>query len=110
MLSEQAKTRKDQIALTAIDIISEGGTQNLSMVKIAERIGVTDAALYKHFKSKMTKFKIDAENLKSGNFAITHFEYQKHRLIFPHIHPTTLDSHFPHLLTVLLLGWSCSVY
>lgn len=52
MLNKQAKTRKEQIALTAIDIISEGGTQNLSMLKIAERIGVTDAALYKHFKSK----------------------------------------------------------
>jgi len=52
MLQKQAKSRKEQIALTAIDIISEGGTQNLSMLKIAERIGVTDAALYKHFKSK----------------------------------------------------------
>ena len=52
MLQKQAKSRKEQIALTAIDIISEGGTQNLSMYKIAERIGVTDAALYKHFKSK----------------------------------------------------------
>ena len=49
MLQKQAKSRKEQIALTAIDIISEGGTQNLSMMKIAERIGVTDAALYKHF-------------------------------------------------------------
>ena len=52
MLHKRAKSRKEQIALTAIDIISEGGTQNLSMLKIAERIGVTDAALYKHFKSK----------------------------------------------------------
>ena len=52
MLHKQAKSRKEQIALTAIDIISEGGTQNLSMLKIAKRIGVTDAALYKHFKSK----------------------------------------------------------
>lgn len=52
MLQKLAKSRKEQIALTAIDIISEGGTQNLSMLKIANRIGVTDAALYKHFKSK----------------------------------------------------------
>lgn len=61
MLSTQAKSRKEQIALTAIDIISEGGTQNLSMIKIAERIGVTDAALYKHFKSKneMLLFMVD---------------------------------------------------
>ena len=61
MLQKQAKSRKEQIALTAIDIISEGGTQNLSMLKIAERIGVTDAALYKHFKSKneMLLFMVD---------------------------------------------------
>ncbi len=61
MLNKQAKTRKEQIALTAIDIISEGGTQNLSMLKIAERIGVTDAALYKHFisKNEMLLFMID---------------------------------------------------
>jgi AcrR family transcriptional regulator len=61
MLQKLAKSRKEQIALTAIDIISEGGTQNLSMIKIAERIGVTDAALYKHFKSKnkMLLFMID---------------------------------------------------
>ncbi|MCK5456825.1 MAG: TetR/AcrR family transcriptional regulator [Melioribacteraceae bacterium] len=61
MLQKQAKSRKEQIALTAIDIISEGGTQNLSMLKIAKRIGVTDAALYKHFKSKneMLLFMVD---------------------------------------------------
>ena len=69
MLSKQAKSRKEQIALTAIDIISEGGTQNLSMLKIAERIGVTDAALYKHFKSKneMLLFMVDIiENMLIG--------------------------------------------
>ncbi len=52
MLSKYAKSRKEEIALAAIDIISENGAKNLTMVKIAERIGVTDAALYKHFKSK----------------------------------------------------------
>jgi AcrR family transcriptional regulator len=45
-------TRKAQIINAAMDIISEGSSQDLVMIKIAERIGVTDAALYKHFKTK----------------------------------------------------------
>ncbi len=46
-------------------IISEEGLHNLVMVKIAKRVGVTDAALYKHFSSKdeMLLFMIeDLEN------------------------------------------------
>jgi len=35
-----------------MEIIAEEGMHNLVMVKIAKRVGVTDAALYKHFKSK----------------------------------------------------------
>jgi AcrR family transcriptional regulator len=45
-------TRKQQIALTAMQIISEEGLNNFAMIKIANRIGVTDSALYKHFKTK----------------------------------------------------------
>jgi len=35
-----------------MEIISEEGLHNLVMVKIARRVGVTDAAIYKHFRSK----------------------------------------------------------
>ena len=35
-----------------MEIISEEGLHNLVMVKIAKRVGVTDAAIYKHFRSK----------------------------------------------------------
>ncbi|MFC1889024.1 TetR/AcrR family transcriptional regulator [Thermodesulfobacteriota bacterium] len=45
-------SRKQQIARAAMEIISEEGMSKLVMARIAERIGVTDAALYKHFKSK----------------------------------------------------------
>ncbi|MFA7289950.1 MAG: TetR/AcrR family transcriptional regulator [Melioribacteraceae bacterium] len=47
-----SETRKLQIIKAAMDIIAEGGSKSFVMVKIAERIGVTDAALYKHFKTK----------------------------------------------------------
>lgn len=52
MVRIASETRKAQIINAAMDLISEGSTQNLAMVKIAARIGVTDAALYKHFKTK----------------------------------------------------------
>lgn len=45
-------SRKQQIARVAMEIISEEGLHNLVLVNIARRIGVTDAALYKHFRSK----------------------------------------------------------
>lgn len=47
-----SETRKAQIVKTAIDIIAEDGSGNLVMLEIAKRIGVTDAALYRHFKTK----------------------------------------------------------
>jgi AcrR family transcriptional regulator len=45
-------SRKDSIILTAIEIIDELGIQGLSIKEISTREEVTDAALYKYFKSK----------------------------------------------------------
>lgn len=45
-------SRKGQIAHAAMEIIGEEGFSNLVMVRIADRLHITDAALYKHFKSK----------------------------------------------------------
>lgn len=44
--------RKDQIVLVALQLLSEHGMKKLTMKNIAEKIGFTDAALYRHFKSK----------------------------------------------------------
>jgi len=44
-------TRRDSIILAAIDIISESGIQNLSTKGIAEKQGISESILYKHFKS-----------------------------------------------------------
>ncbi len=52
MAKTGAVSRKQQIARAAMEIISEEGLHNLVMVKIAKRVGVTDAAIYKHFRSK----------------------------------------------------------
>lgn len=45
-------SKKEQIILRAIDIIDELGIDGLTVRKLAEKQGVTEAALYRHFKSK----------------------------------------------------------
>lgn len=44
--------RKEQIIYAALQLVSEQGMKNLTMKNIAEVIGFSDAALYRHFKSK----------------------------------------------------------
>lgn len=45
-------SRKEQIVTTTISLIHEVGIQNVSMKEIGRREGVSEASLYKHFKSK----------------------------------------------------------
>jgi len=51
-MPEMRKSRKEQIINSALEIISEEGVKNLTMKRIANRIGISDAALYRHFKNK----------------------------------------------------------
>lgn len=44
--------RKDSIVLTVVDIIDEHGIQGLSTKKIAQRQGVSEGTLFKHFRNK----------------------------------------------------------
>lgn len=45
-------SRKERIIISTIDLISENGIKGLSIKEIAKRENVTEASLYKHFKSK----------------------------------------------------------
>lgn len=45
-------TRQHQIAAAARDIITEGGLASLTLNELAARVGVTEAALYKHVRNK----------------------------------------------------------
>lgn len=45
-------SRKEEIVLSTISLIHEMGVSNISMKEIAKRESVTEASLYKHFKSK----------------------------------------------------------
>lgn len=49
---EPTNNRKEQIVFTALEIISEEGVKSLTMKNIADRIGISDAALYRHFENK----------------------------------------------------------
>jgi AcrR family transcriptional regulator len=44
--------RKDRLIITTIDIIDEVGMQGLSTREIAKRQGVSEATLFRHYKSK----------------------------------------------------------
>jgi TetR/AcrR family transcriptional regulator len=44
--------RQTQIIETSITIIAEQGMKDLTMARIAKRLGITDAALYRHFAGK----------------------------------------------------------
>ena len=46
-------TRQKEIVEVAIKLIAEGGIQNLTMSNIARQIGVSEPAIYRHFRSKM---------------------------------------------------------
>jgi len=45
-------TRKEKIIISTVDLIDEIGIKELSIKEIAKRQDVTEASLYKHFKSK----------------------------------------------------------
>ena len=44
--------RQRQITDAALEIISSNGIQNLTIKTLSEKIGVTEGAIYRHFKSK----------------------------------------------------------
>lgn len=45
-------TRKESIIITAIEIIDDLGFNDLSLREIGNRQGISDSAIYKHFRSK----------------------------------------------------------
>ncbi len=45
-------TRQQEIMQCALDVIAESGVQMLTIKSIAQKMGMTEAALYRHFESK----------------------------------------------------------
>ena len=45
--------RQKEIVKTSIDIISDRGIQNLTIKNLSKKIGISEPAIYRHFKNKM---------------------------------------------------------
>jgi len=45
--------RQTEIIDVTIDLIAKGGIQNFTMKSLAEEIGISEPAIYRHFKSKL---------------------------------------------------------
>lgn len=57
MTAENKKPRtKKKILLSALDLFSKKGYEGVSVKEIAETVGIRDASLYKHYKSKRAIF------------------------------------------------------
>ena len=50
------KTTKEEILLTSLKLFAEGGFDAVSTGMIAEKIGITKGALYRHYKNKQEIF------------------------------------------------------
>ena len=49
---ERTDVRQRQIAGAALELIAEGGLKAFTTRTIAERVGITDGTIFRHFKSK----------------------------------------------------------
>lgn len=52
MERQSTDIRQEQIKQAVIDIISDNGIKNLSIKNLAERIGMSEGSIFRHFKSK----------------------------------------------------------
>ncbi len=52
MIRETTDTRQEQIKAAVLEIIAEEGLHNVSTRNLAKRIGLTEGAIFRHFKSK----------------------------------------------------------
>lgn len=51
-MSDPASTRQDEILDRTIELLREAGLAGLTMKKVAERVGFTEPAIYRHFPNK----------------------------------------------------------
>ncbi len=53
MTRKSSDERQQEIVQAVLDLIAAEGTQGLTMGRIAARIGISEAALYRHFRGKL---------------------------------------------------------
>jgi len=60
------ETRRDQIAKAALVIVGRDGVKGLTTAAIAKEVGISEAALYRHFKNKDDILLETIEKIGSG--------------------------------------------
>ena len=63
------ETRQHQIAAAARDIVTTEGLASLTVSELAERVGVTEAALYKHVRGKEEVLLLLVSGIRTSLFA-----------------------------------------
>lgn len=53
MSRKSSAERQQEIVQAVLGLIAEQGIQGVTMTRIADRVGITEAALYRHFRGKM---------------------------------------------------------
>jgi len=53
MSRKSSAERQQEIVQAVLSLIAEQGIQGVTMTRIADRVGITEAALYRHFRGKM---------------------------------------------------------
>ncbi|MGD9487900.1 MAG: TetR/AcrR family transcriptional regulator [Calditrichaceae bacterium] len=53
MVKLDTETRQKQIIEVSLRLIKEGGIQNMTMKRIADEVGISEQAIYRHFDSKL---------------------------------------------------------
>jgi len=59
-------SRKEQIVNAARKLVTEVGSENVTVRRIAEEVGFSEAAIYRHFKSKKDILYLLVENIESS--------------------------------------------
>ena len=52
MIKQSTEIRQKQIVNTSLELVKDGGIQNLTIKKISKNIGISEQAIYRHFDSK----------------------------------------------------------
>jgi len=52
-MKKDTKTRQKEIIEVSLEILKQGGCQKLTMKKIAELVGISEQAIYRHFENKV---------------------------------------------------------
>lgn len=89
-LSKGSTPRKDQIVNAARKLVIKHGSENVTVRRIAEEVGFSEAAIYRHFRSKKEILYLLIESIEANLIAdldvVSYPEYGKiENILFNHL-------------------------